>query len=353
MTRYLITGGAGFIGSCLVKKLAAKPNSICILDKLSYSSNISNISSELKKKNVQLIKIDISNYKKTLKYIYNFKPDIILHLAAESHVDRSIDYNYPFIKSNILGTHSILESVRFYFNDLNKRKKNFFKFIHVSTDEVYGDLGNKKTLFKETTKFDPSSPYSATKASSDLLVNAWSKTYGIPSIITNCSNNFGPYQHPEKLIPHMIISALRGKKLPIYGNGKQIRDWIYVEDHISALIKICKKGKIGQTYNIGGSNQLRNIQIVKKICLYLDKYYKKTKKNSFFNLITYVKDRPAHDTHYAVNVEKIKKHINWKPSKKFEKFLNNTIKWYIINSIWWKKILNKNYKLKRLGLKND
>ncbi len=353
MKKYLITGGAGFIGSCLVKRLATKSNYVCVVDKLSYSSNISNISSELKKKNVQLKKIDISNQKKTLKCIYNFKPDVILHLAAESHVDRSIDKNYPFIKSNILGTHSILESVRFYFSNLEKRKKKIFRFVHVSTDEVYGDLGNKKTLFKESTKFDPSSPYSASKASSDLLVNAWFKTYGIPTIITNCSNNFGPYQHPEKLIPHMIISALSGKKLPIYGNGLQIRDWIYVEDHISALIRICQKGKIGETYNIGGNKQIRNINIVKKICVYLDKYYKKSNEESFLKLISYVKDRPAHDKHYAVNVQKIKRHIGWRPNVKFEKFLHYTIKWYLENSNWWKQTLKKNYKLKRLGLKYD
>ncbi len=353
MKRYLITGGAGFIGSCLVRRLAAKSNYICVVDKLSYSSNISNISLELKKKKILFKKIDISNFKKTLKCINNFKPDIILHLAAESHVDRSIDNNYPFIKSNILGTHSILESARLYFNDLDKKKKKLFRFIHISTDEVYGDLGNKKNLFKESTKFDPSSPYSASKASSDHLVKAWSKTYGLPAIITNCTNNFGPYQHPEKLIPHMIISALNGKKLPIYGNGLQIRDWIYVEDHISALIKICKKGKIGETYNIGGNNQMTNIDIVNKICLYLDKYYKKTKKDSFSNLISFVKDRPAHDKHYAVSIKKIKRHIGWKPTTKFNKFLINTIKWYLLNPNWWKKTLKKNYKLKRLGLKND
>ncbi len=353
MKKYLITGGAGFIGSCLVKRLAKKLNHICVVDKLSYSSNKSNILPELKKKNIQFRKIDISNQKKTLKCIYNFKPDVILHLAAESHVDRSIDFNYPFIKSNILGTHSILESARCYFNNLNKTKKKIFRFIHVSTDEVYGDLGNKKILFKESTKFDPSSPYSASKASSDLLVKAWSKTYGIPAIVTNCSNNFGPFQHPEKLIPHMIISALSGKKLPIYGNGLQIRDWIYVEDHISALIRICQKGKIGETYNIGGNKQIRNINIVKKICLYLDKYYKKSKEESFFKLISYVKDRPAHDKHYAVNIQKIKSHVGWSPNIKFDKYLNYTIRWYLENSNWWKKTLKKNYKLKRLGLKYD
>ena len=351
MTRYLITGGAGFIGSCLVRKLAKKSKHICVVDNLSYSSNLSNITAALKKKNCKFKKIDISDTKKIFKLIYDYKPDIIFNLAAESHVDRSIDENYPFIKSNILGTHSILESTRLYFNNLEKKKKKLFRFIHVSTDEVYGDLKNKKSSFKESRRFDPSSPYSASKASSDHLVNAWHKTYGIPVITTNCSNNFGLYQHPEKLIPHMIISALMGKKLPIYGNGLQIRDWVYVEDHVSALVKICQKGKIGETYNIGGNNQLKNINIVKKICQYLDEYFKKSKNESFFNLISYVKDRPAHDHHYAVNIDKIKKHIGWKPSKQFDKFLNKTIKWYLDNPSWWQKTLKKNYKLRRIGLK--
>ena len=351
MKKYLITGGAGFIGSSLVINLSKKNNHICIIDNLSYSSNISNISKELKKKNCNLKKIDISDYKKVYSCIKEFKPDIIFNLAAESHVDRSIDNNYPFIKSNIIGTHSVLEATRLYFLNLKNKKKQMFKLIHVSTDEVYGDLKNSKNLFKENSKFDPSSPYSASKASSDHLVNAWSKTYGIPSIITNCSNNFGPYQHPEKLIPHMIILALKRKRLPIYGNGHQIRDWIYVEDHISALLKISKKGKIGENYNIGANNQFRNIDIVKKICKYLDWYFKKKGAESFLNLISFVKDRPAHDIRYAIDNKKIKRQIGWKPSISFDKLLNKTIKWYLLNSDWWEKILKKNYKLKRLGIK--
>ena len=352
MIKYLITGGAGFIGSCLVRRLAKKDNDILIIDNLSYSSNIENISNVLKKKNCYLKKIDISDFKKVLKCIKSFKPDIIFNLAAESHVDRSIDKNYPFIKSNILGTHSILEATRLYFESLKKQKKNKFRFIHISTDEVYGDLKNKKNLFKETDRFDPSSPYSASKASSDHLVNAWYKTYGIPSIITNCTNNFGPFQHPEKLIPHMIISALTGKKLPIYGNGLQTRDWIYVEDHVSALLKVSQKGKIGQTYNIGGNNQIKNINIIKKICFYLDKNFKKEKKDSFYNQALHVADRPAHDTRYAVNIYRIKKDVGWKPTLQFDKLLNNTVKWYLENSSWWNKTLKKKYKLKRIGLKN-
>ncbi len=351
MKKYLITGGAGFIGSSLVKQLLKKNCKVCIVDNLSYSSNISNISKELKKKNCNLKKIDISDYKKVYKCIIEFKPNIVFNLAAESHVDRSIDNNYPFIKSNIIGTHSILEAIRLYLIKAENKTNSFFKLIHVSTDEVYGDLKNSKKLFRENSRFDPSSPYSASKASSDHLVNAWSKTYGIPSIITNCSNNFGPYQHPEKLIPHMIISALKGKNLPIYGNGQQIRDWIYVEDHVMALLKISEKGKIGETYNIGSNNQVRNINIVKKICLYLDKYYKKKDSESFMNLISFVKDRPAHDVHYAIDNKKIQRELKWKPSVNFDKLLYKTIKWYLLNSNWWKKILKKNYKLKRLGIK--
>ena len=353
MKKYLITGGAGFIGSCLVRRLSKKKNQICVLDNLSYSSNISNISKELKRKNCRLKKIDLSDYKRVHRCVEKFKPDIIFNLAAESHVDRSIDNNFPFIKSNIIGTHAILEACRLYLLKKKQKKNNFLKFIHISTDEVYGDLKNSKKLFKETSKFEPSSPYSASKASSDHLVNSWFKTYGIPAIITNCSNNFGFYQHPEKLIPHMIISAIKGKKLPIYGSGLQIRDWIYVEDHISALLKISEKGKIGETYNIGSNNQIRNINIVKKICFYLDKHYKKKDNESFLNLISFVKDRPAHDTRYAIDNTKIKKQVGWKPSKNFDKLLYKTIKWYLQNTQWWEKILSKSYQIKRIGLKND
>jgi dTDP-glucose 4,6-dehydratase len=354
MIKYMITGGVGFIGSCLVRRLAeSRNNKICIIDNLSYSSNLSNLSNLLKKKNCVLKKIDISNFKKTLNCIKLFKPNYIFHLAAESHVDRSIENNFPFIKTNILGTHSILEATRFYYSNLTKIKKKKFKFIHISTDEVFGDLRNKKNLFKETDRFNPSSPYSASKASSDHLVNAWCKTYKIPLMISNCTNNFGPYQHPEKLIPHMIISALLGNNLPIYGNGLQVRDWIFVDDHVDALLKISKKGRIGETYNVGGKNQIKNITIVKKICNYLDLYFKRTKANSFLKQISYVKDRPAHDTRYAVNINKIRKDIKWKPSAEFNNLLKKTIKWYLENPDWWKKILKKNYKLERIGLKND
>ncbi len=353
MKKYLITGGAGFIGSCLVRRLAKTNNHICIVDNLSYSSNIRNISGALNKKNCHLKKIDISNFKKIYNLIKVYKPDIVFNFAAESHVDRSIDDNYPFIKSNILGTHSLLEAIRPYYFDPKNKKKKLFKLIHISTDEVFGDLKNKKTLFQEKSKFDPSSPYSASKASSDHLVSAWCKTYGIPSIITNCSNNFGPYQHPEKLIPHMIISALKGKKLPIYGNGNQVRDWIYVEDHISALLKISRKGKIGETYNIGGNNEVKNINIVKKICFFLDQHFSNRKKFSFSKQISFVKDRPAHDKRYALNISKIKKEVKWQPSSDFDKLLKKTIKWYLANTNWWELTLNKKYKLKRLGLNND
>ena len=347
MKKVIVTGGNGFIGSNLIKYLLSKRYFVVNIDKNKYS-NGSYLLKKNTNKNYRFFRLDINN-NKILKILTKYKPHAIFNLAAETHVDRSIETPKDFIHSNILGTFNILEQIRNY----KKKNRNNLRLIHISTDEVYGDLKNSKKLFKETNKFDPSSPYSASKASSDHLVNSWFKTYGIPAIITNCSNNFGSYQHPEKLIPHMIISAIKGKKLPIYGSGLQIRDWIYVEDHISALLKISEKGKIGETYNIGSNNQIRNINIVKKICFYLDKHYKKKDNDSFLNLISFVKDRPAHDTRYAIDNKKIKKHVDWKPSKNFDKLLNKTIKWYLQNTQWWEKILSKNYKIKRIGLKND
>ena len=348
-TKYLITGGAGFIGSNMVRNLVMNhKNDILIVDKLTYSANILNIKSSVQKKNCKLSVVDICNYNKIKNLIFSFKPNIIINFAAESHVDRSIDNNFPFLRTNIIGTYNLLEAYRNLIkNKLIKKTRSLF--LHVSTDEVYGDL-KEKNFFTEKTKYDPSSPYSSTKAASDMLVSAWSKTYKMPCIITNCSNNYGPYQHPEKLIPHMIISALQGKNLPVYGDGKQIRDWIYVDDHIRALKIIIKKGKIGEHYNIGGSNTIRNIQLIRKICNILDFFLKKKKPESFFKKIIFVKDRPAHDTKYAVCSEKIRKELGWRPSTNFEHKLKSTIKWYLDNENWWKNTINKKYKLKRIGL---
>ena len=349
MIKILITGGAGFIGSAFVRKaVKRKKFKILILDKLSYSSDLRNIKSALKNKNCILKKIDICNFKSLKSSLFKFSPDIVLNFAAESHVDRSIDDNKPFIETNIIGTYNLLESFRLYLKKIDKKKIKYKKFVQVSTDEVYGDL-KKGNFFTEKTKYDPSSPYSSSKASSDLLVNAWSKTYNLPTVITNCTNNYGPYQHPEKLIPHMIISALRGQKLPIYGNGLQVRDWIHVDDHVSALFKIIFNKKISIQYNIGANNPLKNITIVKKICKILDIYFKRNLNNSFALQINYVEDRPAHDTKYLVSARKIMRELNWKPKKSFNKHIEETIKWYLENKIWWNSKINKNYKLKRIG----
>ena len=347
----LITGGAGFIGSELVRYLIKKRKNVINVDKLTYSGNLENLSEVIFKKNYKFYKTDISNQTKIYHILCKYKPTYVFNLAAETHVDRSIDNPIKFIKTNVLGTFCLLECVRKYLKILKKKEKKKFKFIHISTDEVYGDLKKSKNFFTEQTRFDPSSPYSSSKASSDHLVNAWHKTYKIPTIITNCSNNYGPFQFPEKLIPLMILNVLENRKLPVYGDGKQIRDWLHVKDHVRALWTIAKRGKVGETYNIGGANQIKNITLVKKICKYLDYKKKKNIKNSFIKLITYVKDRPGHDIRYAINFSKLKRKLNWKPLYNFDNGLKKTIEWYLKNNEWCKKILKKNavYK-KRQGI---
>jgi len=275
-----------------------------------------------------------------------------MHLAAESHVDRSIDGPGDFIQTNIVGTFKLLEQSKIYWKSLEGSKKENFRFLHVSTDEVYGDLEGTSDFFSEDTSYDPSSPYSASKASSDHLVRAWFRTYGLPVLITNCSNNYGPYQFPEKLIPHVILNALEGKNLPIYGDGKQIRDWLYVDDHVHALMSVALDGNVGETYNIGGNNEIQNIEVVKTICNILDKLIsnKLNGITSFSELITYVKDRPGHDVRYAINANKIQRDLGWKPEESFESGILKTVKWYLDNNEWCENIQNGNYKLERLGV---
>ena len=333
-----ITGGCGFIGASLVKFYIKNKYKVINIDSLTYAGNKKRIQSIEKNKNYFFYKIDINNKKKISKLFYKYRPDCIYNLAAESHVDYSIDSPYPFIKANILGTYNLLESARVYFDSLNKSSKNKFRFIQVSTDEVYGSISNKKK-FTEESRYQPSSPYSATKASSDHLVKAWYKTFKLPTIVSNCSNNFGPFQSPEKYIPLIIINALNEKKIPIYGNGTQVRDWLFVEDHIVALDKIFKKGKLGETYNIGSNNEITNFNIAKIICNVLDKKFKRTKKNSYKKLITFVKDRPGHDKRYAINSNKISKLLGWSPINKFNPSINYTIDWYIENHFWWKTLI--------------
>ena len=346
MKKIIITGGAGFIGCNLAKKLV-KTNKIMILDKLSSSSNINNIKTILKNKNCCFKKIDICNYSKVKKVFYQFKPNYIFNLAAESHVDKSIDNASQFIRTNIFGVYNLLRICDEYYKT-NCKKNERFIFHQISTDEVFGDLPKKsKIKFSESHKYNPSSPYSATKASSDHLVRAWNKTYNLPVIISNCSNNFGEYQHPEKLIPHTILNFVNRKRVPIYGKGENIRDWIYVQDHCNALIKIMNKGQIGETYNIGANCEIKNIDVVNAICKILEK---KLNKQGLAKLIQFVDDRPGHDLKYAVNSNKIKKKLNWKAKYEFDNSLNKTINWYLDNTNWWKKIIQSGYKLKRIGV---
>ena len=347
--RIIVTGGCGFIGSAVVKILIeSKKNTIINLDKLTYASNKFSPESLRKKDNYFFEKIDICDKKKLKKVFNKYNPDGIIHLAAETHVDRSIDSSLNFIKTNILGTHNLLELSR----DQFKKKK--FRFLHVSTDEVYGDLKDTKNGFTEKNPYAPSSPYSASKASADHLVRSWHRTYKLPILISNCSNNYGSFQFPEKFIPHTILNALMGKKIPIYGNGYQSRDWLYVFDHAKALKKIFFDGKIGETYNVGTGISTSNIKLAKLICKIMNNKIT-TKPNNvddFKELITYVKDRPGHDIKYLINPSKIKKELKWKPTLSLEKGIKETIDWYLANENWWKKILKGNYNLKRIG-KNE
>ena len=349
----LVTGGAGFIGSALIRHIIKNTyHSVVNIDKLSYSGNLQSLESIESNKNYIFERVDICDEKELNRIFKKNKPDIVMHLAAESHVDRSIDGPGDFIKTNIVGTFTLLEQSKNYWQSLEGDKKNNFRFLHVSTDEVYGDLEGTTDFFSEETSYDPSSPYSATKASSDHLVRAWHRTYGLPVLITNCSNNYGPCQFPEKLIPHVILNALEGKNLPIYGDGRQIRDWLYVDDHVLALMSVVLDGNVGETYNIGGSNEIQNIEVVKKICNILDKLIsnKLNGMASFSELITYVKDRPGHDVRYAINANKINRDLGWKPKESFESGILKTVQWYLTNNDWCENIQNGSYKLERLGV---
>ncbi len=345
----LVTGGAGFIGGCLIRRLLTNDNlKIFNLDKLSYASDLTGINNCKNCKNHTLFETDLCDFIKTQKAFLKAKPNIVIHLAAESHVDRSISSPIQFINSNIIGTFNILEIAKEYWLDLEDSKKDNFRFIHVSTDEVFGSLG-KEGFFSEKTSYDPRSPYSASKASSDHLVKAWYHTYNFPIIKTNCSNNFGPFQFPEKLIPVIIFKALQGLPIPIYGSGDNIRDWLYVEDHVDALICAINKGKVGETYCIGGNNEKSNLELANIICSLLDKEI--PSDFSYCDLITFVEDRPGHDKRYAINSEYIKKELQWEPNHSFDEAIHNTLKWYINNKNWCQNVRNKaNYDGERIGL---
>ena len=349
--KILITGGAGFIGGALIRKLLLTTKyKLFNLDKLSYASNlesIKNISFSRDKDRYEFLNIDLYNFDKTKEAIEYAKPDKIIHLAAESHVDRSIETPSIFVKSNIVGTFNLIESARQYWEKSRSAQGNFV-FHHVSTDEVFGSLGSIGK-FNETTRYDPRSPYSASKASSDHLVRSYFYTYGLPTLITNCSNNYGPWQFPEKLIPLVILKAINNEIIPLYGDGSNIRDWLFVEDHVDAIIKIWDKGKIGETYCIGGKSEKSNKMIVEIICEILDK--KLNKNNSHKQLITYVKDRPGHDLRYAIDPNKIQKRLNWQPTFNFEEGIKTTIDWYLKNVEWCKKrLITSGYDGDRLGI---
>lgn len=350
--KILVTGGAGFIGSALIRNIIEKSkHTVVNVDCLTYAGNLDSLSGYNENSRYFFEHCDICSLD-TLKNVFSEHcPDIVMHLAAESHVDRSIDEPNKFIQTNIIGTFNLLEISRQYFYSLSESAKHNFRFHHISTDEVYGDLYGTDKLFTENTPYSPSSPYSASKASSDHLVRSWWRTYGLPIIITNCSNNYGPFHFPEKLIPHIILNALNGKPLPIYGDGSQIRDWLFVDDHASALIKVATEGTIGETYNIGGHNEKSNIEVVNLICDILEELApeKPSEVANYRDLIEFVKDRPGHDARYAIDASKIENQLGWVPKESFESGLRKTVKWYLDNEIWWKRVLSGDYRLERIG----
>ncbi len=353
--KFLITGGAGFIGSAVVRLiLTSTSHQVLNVDKLTYAGNLTSLNSVANHPNYQFIQADIADSLVISNIFAEFKPDIVMHLAAESHVDRSIDGPAAFIHSNIIGTYSLLEIARNYYSTLTGDAKSRFRFHHISTDEVFGDLTLQDDKFTEKTGYAPSSPYSASKAASDHLVRAWHRTYGLPVVITNCSNNYGPYHFPEKLIPLMIINALHGKPLPVYGTGQQIRDWLYVEDHAAALLTVATTGTIGETYLIGGNNEKTNLAVVQSLCALLNELVtdKPAGIQDFNQLISFVADRPGHDLRYAIDATKLQESLGWQPKETFESGLRKTVLWYLENTSWWQAVLNGSYRLERLGQGN-
>jgi dTDP-glucose 4,6-dehydratase len=366
--KIVVTGGAGFIGSALIRYVIDNTgNSVVAVDKLTYAGNLESLVSVSASDRYIFEQVDICNKAELKRIFKEHKPDAVMHLAAESHVDRSIDCPDEFIQTNIVGTYNVLETARAYWLGLDQSQRASFRFHHISTDEVYGDLEGGDDMFTEQTPYNPSSPYSASKAASDHLVRAWHRTYGLPIIITNCSNNYGPYHFPEKLIPLIILNALEGKPLPLYGNGDQVRDWLYVEDHARALYKVVTDGKVGETYNIGGHNEKQNIEVVQTICEILDeivglkaglrgKVDKEDRASSsqqipqsYKHLITFVADRPGHDMRYAIDASKIEKDLGWAPQETFESGIRKTVQWYLNNRDWCKHVQDGSYQRERLG----
>ena len=347
--RIFVTGGSGFIGGNFVLQQVQNGHEVLNYDKLTYAGNLQTLDTITDNPNYQFVKGDICQRNTVKEHLNQFHPDAIVNFAAESHVDRSIDGPFEFIQTNIVGTAVLLDEANNYYKNLSKEMKDGFRFLHISTDEVYGSLGDDG-YFTEKTAYDPSSPYSASKASSDHLARAWQRTYGLPILITNCSNNYGPYQFPEKLIPLMILNCLAEKNLPVYGKGDNVRDWLYVEDHCDAIFTVLTEGDVGETYNIGGNNEIKNIDIVNTICAKMDQLIPRNNNEKYEKLITYVADRPGHDFRYAIDASKIRDNLNWQPKENFISGIEKTIRWYLDHNSWWKAIQDNAYQQERLGV---
>ena len=352
--RILVTGGAGFIGSALIRHLILNTDhEVLNFDKLTYAGNLESLTGIATDTHYEFVQADICDQGQVSAVLARFQPQAIMHLAAESHVDRSIDGPSEFIQTNIVGTYSLLEATRGYWLTLPEAERAAFRFHHISTEEVYGDLHGVDDLFTETTPYAPSSPYSASKAASDHLVRAWQRTYGLPVVVTNCSNNYGPFHFPEKLIPLVILNALKGKPLPVYGNGLQVRDWLFVEDHARALLKVVTEGAVGETYNIGGHNEQKNIDVVRGICELLEELapHKPAGVEHYSDLITFVVDRPGHDQRYAIDASKIERELGWTAQETFDSGIERTIRWYLENEAWWRPLVQDKGAVHRVGLK--
>jgi len=347
--RILVTGGAGFIGSAVVRLCLRSGHRVLNVDKLTYASNLDNLKEVLPNPHYEFARADVADRTAIDEALGAFRPDGVIHLAAESHVDRSIDGPDAFVESNIVGTYRLLQAARTYWTGLDASAKASFRFLHISTDEVFGSLGHDG-FFVETTPYAPNSPYSATKASSDFLVRAWHHTYGLPTLTNNCSNNYGPYQFPEKLIPVVILAALEGRPIPVYGKGENVRDWLFVEDHASALLRILQGGRVGEAYNVGGRSEARNIDLVKLICRALDELLPTSLHRPHEKLITFVSDRPGHDLRYAINASKIERELGWRPATELATGLRKTVAWYLENRWWWEEIRRRGFEGARLGL---
>jgi len=351
--KIIVTGGAGFIGSAVIRYLINEIGCFVLnLDKLTYAGNLNSLKNETINPKYTFKKSDICDTQSLTSIICEYRPNIIMHLAAESHVDRSIDGPSEFIQTNIIGTYNLLEASRSYWSKLYDKHKEEFRFHHISTDEVFGSLG-MQGAFTENTRYDPRSPYSASKASADHLVRAWHETFGLPVVLSNCSNNYGPYHFPEKLIPLMIIKALKGEPMPVYGSGNNVRDWLYVDDHARALYTIASRGCAGESYNVGGNSEVSNIQVVERICAILNELSPRKDGKRYEEQITFVSDRPGHDFRYAIDATKIKSELDWVPLETFETGLRKTVEWYLDNQKWWQPLLNKHYQGQRLGKSAD